>query len=50
LHLSIKTISTHKRRIQDKLQLPSMAALIRWGIEQGLQEDATSAPGTLGLR
>jgi len=38
LHLSIKTISTHKRRIQDKLQLPSMAALIRYGIEHGLQD------------
>ncbi len=38
LHLSIKTISTHKRRIQDKLHLPSMAALIRYGIEHGLQE------------
>jgi DNA-binding NarL/FixJ family response regulator len=42
LHLSIKTISTHKRRIQDKLQLPSMAALIRYGMEQGLQD--TSVP------
>ena len=40
LHLSIKTISTHKRRIQDKLQLPSMAALIRYGIEHGLQDVA----------
>jgi DNA-binding NarL/FixJ family response regulator len=38
LHLSIKTVSTHKRRIQDKLQLPSMAALIRYGMEHGLQE------------
>jgi two-component system, NarL family, invasion response regulator UvrY len=38
LHLSIKTISTHKRRIQDKLQLASMAALIRYGIEHGLQD------------
>jgi two-component system, NarL family, invasion response regulator UvrY len=38
LHLSIKTISTHKRRIQDKLHLPSMAALIRYGMEHGLQE------------
>ena len=38
LHLSIKTISTHKRRIQDKLQLPSMAALIRYGMEHGLQD------------
>jgi DNA-binding NarL/FixJ family response regulator len=38
LHLSIKTISTHKRRIQDKLQLESTAALIRYGMEQGLQD------------
>ena len=38
LHLSIKTISTHKRRIQDKLQLPSLAALIRYGMEHGLQD------------
>jgi DNA-binding NarL/FixJ family response regulator len=38
LHLSIKTISTHKRRIQDKLQLPSMAALIRYGMEHHLQD------------
>jgi DNA-binding NarL/FixJ family response regulator len=40
LHLSIKTISTHKRRIQDKLQLSSMAALIRYGMEHGLQDVA----------
>jgi DNA-binding NarL/FixJ family response regulator len=44
LHLSIKTISTHKRRIQDKLQLPSMAALIRYGMEHGLQEDPVAPP------
>jgi DNA-binding NarL/FixJ family response regulator len=37
LHLSIKTISSHKHRIQEKLQLPSMAALIRYGMEHGLQ-------------
>lgn len=36
LHLSVKTISTHKTRIQDKLQLPSTAALIRYGLEHGL--------------
>lgn len=36
LHLSIKTVSTHKRRIQDKLGLPSTAALVRYGMEQGL--------------
>jgi DNA-binding NarL/FixJ family response regulator len=33
LHLSIKTVSTHKSRIQEKLQLSSMAALIRYGLE-----------------
>jgi DNA-binding NarL/FixJ family response regulator len=41
LHLSIKTISTHKRNIQDKLQLPSTAALVRYGIEEGLIESKT---------
>ncbi|KQW37695.1 response regulator transcription factor [Rhizobacter sp. Root404] len=36
LHLSVKTVSAHKTRIQEKLQLPSMAALIRYGMEQQL--------------
>ena len=36
LHLSVKTVSTHKSRILDRLQLPNMAALIRYGMEQGL--------------
>jgi DNA-binding NarL/FixJ family response regulator len=39
LHLSVKTVSTHKTRIQDKLQLPSMAALIRYGLEHHLDQD-----------
>lgn len=39
LHLSIKTVSTHKSRIQEKLQLPTTAALIRYGMEQGLTGD-----------
>jgi len=38
LHLSVKTVSTHKSRIQDKLQLPSMAALIRYGLEHQLDK------------
>lgn len=46
LHLSVKTISTHKRRIMDKLELPSTAALIRFGIEHGLAPgDPDAAPG-----
>ena len=36
LHLSIKTVSTHKSRIQEKLQLPNTAALIRYGLEHRL--------------
>ena len=43
LYLSIKTVSTHKRRIQDKLQLPTTAALIRYGLEHGLQDEAPPA-------
>ncbi len=48
LHLSIKTVSTHKSHIQEKLQLPSTAALIRYGLEHqidngdaGLSRDKT---------
>lgn len=33
LHLSVKTVSTHKTRIQEKLQMPTLAALIRYGLE-----------------
>ena len=36
LHLSVKTVSTHKTRIQEKLQLPSLAALVRYGMEHEL--------------
>lgn len=44
LHLSVKTVSTHKSRIQDKLDLPSTAALIRYGVEHGL---GTNTPSSL---
>jgi DNA-binding NarL/FixJ family response regulator len=62
LNLSVKTISTHKTRIMDKLQLTSTAALIRYGMEHRLHgEDppaawpdeaadggpASTSPGTL---
>jgi DNA-binding NarL/FixJ family response regulator len=36
LHLSVKTVSTHKTRILDKLNQSSTAALIRFGLEHGL--------------
>ncbi len=42
LHLSVKTVSTHKRRIQDKLQMPNTAALIRYGLEHRLDKPEDS--------
>jgi DNA-binding NarL/FixJ family response regulator len=45
LHLSVKTVSTHKSRIQDKLQLPNTAALIRYGLEHQLGEPEDSGFG-----
>lgn len=39
LHLSVKTVSTHKARILDKLGLDSMAALIRYGLEHRLFDE-----------
>lgn len=44
LHLSVKTVSTHKTHIQEKLQLPNTASLVRYGMEHGMQfEDSGSA-------
>ena len=36
LHLSIKTVSTHKKRTQEKLNVDSTAALVRFGLEHQL--------------
>jgi len=36
LHLSVKTVSTHKTRIQDKLGLASTAELVRYALEHQL--------------
>jgi DNA-binding NarL/FixJ family response regulator len=38
LHLSVKTISTHKARILEKLGLANQAELIRYAITHGLAE------------
>jgi len=39
LHVSVKTVSTHKARILEKLCLHSTAELVRYAIENGLLED-----------
>lgn len=38
LHLSVKTVSTHKTRIQEKLQVSSTAELIRYALENRLDD------------
>lgn len=40
LHLSIKTISTHKSRIMEKLGVDSTAAMLRYGMEHRLFEES----------
>ena len=37
LHLSVKTVSTHKAHIQEKLQLTSTAELIRYAMENSIE-------------
>jgi DNA-binding NarL/FixJ family response regulator len=44
LHLSVKTVSTHKANLQEKLQLPTMAALIRYGIDNNLGPSLNGEP------
>ena len=44
LHLSIKTVSTHKARILEKMQLDSTAALIRYGLQHKLFAELAPSP------
>lgn len=44
LHLSVKTISTHKTRIQEKLGVDSTAALVRYGLEHRLFQEGGAEP------
>ncbi|HET7159639.1 MAG TPA: LuxR C-terminal-related transcriptional regulator, partial [Burkholderiales bacterium] len=39
LTLSVKTISTHKARILEKMGYSSQAELVRYAVEHGLLED-----------
>jgi DNA-binding NarL/FixJ family response regulator len=36
LHLSVKTIETHRKRIMDKLDLRSIAELTKYAIREGI--------------
>jgi len=46
LHLSIKTISTHKTNIMQKMNFANMAELVRYSIEKGLvNTPAAKTPG-----
>ena len=38
LHLSVKTVSTHKTRILEKMQTPSLAELVQYAVAHGLLE------------
>jgi two-component system invasion response regulator UvrY len=40
LHVSVKTVSTHKARILQKLNLDGTAALVRYALEHDLLDDA----------
>jgi DNA-binding NarL/FixJ family response regulator len=42
LHISVKTVSTHKARILARLQLPNSAALVRYAIENRLIPEGTT--------
>lgn len=36
LHLSVKTVGTHRRHIMEKLEIYSIAALTKFAIREGL--------------
>jgi DNA-binding NarL/FixJ family response regulator len=43
LALSVKTVSTHKTRVMEKMQLDSLAELVRYAIEHRLLDDCGEA-------
>lgn len=43
MHLSIKTVSTHKSRIMEKLGANGTASLVRYGVQHRLFDDAGQA-------
>jgi len=43
LHVSVKTVSTHKTRILEKMGLGSTAELVRYALEHGLLNGTAGA-------
>lgn len=43
LHLSVKTVSTHKTRIMQKMNITSLSGLIKYALKHGLLEDGEEA-------
>ncbi|MBS4096627.1 MAG: response regulator transcription factor [Sulfuricella sp.] len=44
LNLSVKTVSTHKTRIMQKMNITSLSGLIKYAIKHGLLEDGEETP------
>jgi DNA-binding NarL/FixJ family response regulator len=40
MHLSVKTVSTHKTRVLEKMSMANTAELVRYAMTQGLLDDA----------
>ena len=36
LHISVKTVETHRRRIMEKLEFATRAELVRYAIQNGI--------------
>jgi len=45
LNLSVKTVSTHKTRIQEKMNADNLSALIKYAIKHDLLDDEDDLPG-----
>jgi DNA-binding NarL/FixJ family response regulator len=53
LHLSVKTVSTHKTRIQEKLHVSTAAELIRYALDNRIEDallETTPGQRTTGPR
>jgi DNA-binding NarL/FixJ family response regulator len=53
LHLSVKTVSTHKTRIQEKLHVSTAAELIRYALDNRIEDallETTPGQRTTGRR